>query len=136
MSKVTGNMQVQTPEGVAVTTTPATGTNGERWWWVADSNGKEDKYPEVDLVPLHPVPGDIDNIRYEVSARTLQVNAISPNNGSYSLRPETGVRIRHIPTGLIVEQTKDRAQFRNRDRALAILRERLAQLKQTETGQT
>ncbi|MBU2952197.1 peptide chain release factor family protein [Marinobacter sp. F3R08] len=106
MSKVTGNMQIQTPEGVAVTTTPATGTND-----------------------------DIDSLRYEVSARTLQIDMIRPNKENESLGPKTGVRIRHIPTGLIVEQTKDRAQFRNRDRALTILRERLAQLQQTEAGE-
>lgn len=80
MRKVTGNMQVQTPEGVAVTTTPATGANGERWWWVADPNGKEDKFPEIDLVPLHAIPGDMDNLRYEVSARTVLRDLLKPDH--------------------------------------------------------
>ena len=38
---------------------------------------------------------------------------------------ETGVRVRHIPTGIMVENTETRSQQDNRQNALRILRSRL-----------
>lgn len=41
---------------------------------------------------------------------------------------ETGVRLRHIPTGIIVENTETRSQFDNRANAMRILRSKLYQI--------
>ena len=38
---------------------------------------------------------------------------------------ETGVRVRHIPSGIMVENTETRSQQDNRQRALLILKSRL-----------
>lgn len=40
-------------------------------------------------------------------------------------RRETAVRLRHRPTGIVVTCQKERSQFRNKQLALDILRERL-----------
>ena len=41
---------------------------------------------------------------------------------------ETGVRVRHIPTGIVVENTETRSQLDNRNNALRILKSRLYDL--------
>jgi peptide chain release factor 2 len=41
---------------------------------------------------------------------------------------ETGVRVRHIPTGIVVENTETRSQFDNRQNALRILRSHLYEI--------
>ena len=41
---------------------------------------------------------------------------------------ETGVRIIHVPTGLVSQSTEERSQFRNKQRAMEKLQEKLAVL--------
>ena len=45
--------------------------------------------------------------------------------GQHRNKTETGVRLRHEPTGVVVSATERRSQSRNRERALDRLRERL-----------
>jgi peptide chain release factor 2 len=40
---------------------------------------------------------------------------------------ETGVRLRHLPSGIVVENTETRSQLLNRERAMAILKSKLYQ---------
>ncbi len=50
---------------------------------------------------------------------------------------ETGVRIIHIPTGLVTQSTEERSQFLNKQRAMEKLQEKLADLqKEQEAKQT
>ena len=50
---------------------------------------------------------------------------------------ETGVRIIHIPTGIIAQSTEERSQFLNKQRAMEKLQEKLADLqKEQEAEQT
>ena len=51
---------------------------------------------------------------------------------------ETGVRLRHAPTGIIIENTESRSQFGNKDNALRLLKSQLYELelrKQQEAEQ-
>lgn len=45
---------------------------------------------------------------------------------------ETGVRIIHIPTGLVAQSTEERSQFLNKQRAMEKLQEKLADLKKEQ----
>jgi protein subunit release factor B len=47
--------------------------------------------------------------------------------GQHRNKVETGVRLRHIPTGTVVTATERRSQARNRRLALERLREKLAE---------
>ena len=40
----------------------------------------------------------------------------------------TGVRLTHVPTGIVVASTMDRTQYGNRDKAMAMLKSKLYQL--------
>ena len=41
---------------------------------------------------------------------------------------ETGVRVKHIPSGIVVENTESRSQGQNRDNALRILKSHLYEI--------
>lgn len=45
---------------------------------------------------------------------------------------ETGVRIIHIPTGLVSQSTEERSQFQNKRRAMEKLQEKLADLQKEQ----
>lgn len=45
---------------------------------------------------------------------------------------ETGVRIIHIPTGIVTQSTEERSQFQNKQRAMERMREKLAGLQQEQ----
>ena len=44
-------------------------------------------------------------------------------------KTETGVRIIHLPTGLVTQSTEERSQFQNKRRAMERMQEKLADLK-------
>ncbi len=50
--------------------------------------------------------------------------------GQKKNKTETAVRIKHLPTGIMVTATEERSQQRNLDRALERLEERLRALRQ------
>ena len=71
--------------------------------------------PQVDEVEFHLDPSDLRIDTFRASGA----------GGQHINKTESAIRVTHIPTGTVVECQDQRSQYKNKDRALSILRSRL-----------
>ena len=77
---------------------------------------------------------EVDEVEVELNPKDLRIDTFrsSGAGGQHINKTSSAIRVTHLPTGLVVECQDERSQYKNKDRALSILRSRLYEMKQKE----